>query len=116
MLKGVLTESEPDVFSPCSGSSDQADSLMELESVEESDRESSVRRGTVEACWTYIKGILTANSMGVDRLHSLLALSLGCSSKEVAYISMKSLEGLLETKLKAKELCYSNGIYSLPPS
>ena len=116
MLKGILTESEPDLFVPSSGSSEQADSFMALESVEESDRESSVRRGSVEECWIYIKGILTANSMGVDRLHSLLALSFGCSSKELAYISLKSLESLLERKLKAKELCCSNGIYSLPPT
>ncbi|KAI6648341.1 hypothetical protein LOD99_12150 [Oopsacas minuta] len=111
MLQGIIAEIENDVFTPALGSS--SNQFTSLDSVEDSEIESSLKPDAIESSWIYIKGLLSANSMELDRLHSLLNLSQGCSSNDVTYLSIKRLELLLETKVKSKELSLSNGIYCL---
>ena len=112
-MKGVLSEIESDLYVPTSGKKDHQDNLISYDPIDDIDKESNFRPSTNDSPWPYIRGILTANALSLDRLHSLLTLSLGCSSADISFISIKNLETLLEGKIKSKELFFSNGLYSL---
>ena len=113
VLKGVLIEIEIDVFSPNISINNEQLQDMIMAPVQNFDIESSVQPNNFETCWIYIKGILSANSMGLERIHSFLTLSQGCSSSDFMYISIDKLEFLLDCKVKLKELSLLDGLYGL---
>ena len=113
VLKGILVEIETDVFSPnISINSEQLQDMI-LAPIQNFDIDSGVQPDNFATCWIYIKGILSTNSMGLERIHSFLTLSQGYSSNDFMYISIAKLELLLDCKVKFKELSLSDGMYSL---
>ena len=113
VLKGILAEIETDVFSPNISINNEQLQDMTIAPVQIFDTESTIQSDNFETSWIYIKGMLSANPMRLERIHSFLTLSQGCSSSDFTYISIEKLELLLDCKVKLKELSLLNGLYSL---